>query len=188
MIGRSLDSLHTPKEPLFATYHALLKPNRGVVLTKILFPLLRPNIIKVIPLPVTKRARRAREVGRTICAEFSKSKVASMTSKGTAGSVRDSNERLDILSLAMQSRYTSVEELTGHPMGFFIAGHETVASTADWAIYELARHPYIQDALRDEVRSKVILAAEPSRSLGVSISSRNLQRGVADSSSSGCFR
>jgi cytochrome P450 len=35
------------------------------------------------------------------------------------------------------------------------AGHETTSNTLSWAIFELTRHPEIQDKLRAEIREKI---------------------------------
>jgi hypothetical protein len=35
------------------------------------------------------------------------------------------------------------------------AGHETTANTLSWALFELTRHPDIQDKLRAEIREKI---------------------------------
>ncbi|KAF5346231.1 hypothetical protein D9758_011315 [Tetrapyrgos nigripes] len=36
----------------------------------------------------------------------------------------------------------------------FVAGHETTANSAGWALLELCRHPEMQDRLRKEIRAK----------------------------------
>jgi cytochrome P450 len=35
------------------------------------------------------------------------------------------------------------------------AGHETTANTLSWALFELTRHPDIQDKLRAEIRQRI---------------------------------
>lgn len=35
-----------------------------------------------------------------------------------------------------------------------LAGHETTANTLTWLLWELAKHPHIQDRLREEIREK----------------------------------
>jgi hypothetical protein len=35
------------------------------------------------------------------------------------------------------------------------AGHETTANSLSWALFELTRHPDIQDKLRTEIREKI---------------------------------
>ncbi|KAF8589221.1 cytochrome P450 [Ramaria rubella] len=42
----------------------------------------------------------------------------------------------------------------------FLAGHETTASTIDWALYELSRHPEFQSKVREEIRTTRAQAAE----------------------------
>ena len=47
----------------------------------------------------------------------------------------------------------SDDDLVDQMMTFLAAGHETTASALTWAMYLLAKHPQIQDRLRNEVRS-----------------------------------
>lgn len=42
-----------------------------------------------------------------------------------------------------------------HAVTFLTAGHETTAGTIQWALYELARHPEIQQRCREEVQDVV---------------------------------
>jgi hypothetical protein len=35
------------------------------------------------------------------------------------------------------------------------AGHETTANTLSWVLFELTRHPEVQDKLRAEIREKI---------------------------------
>ncbi|XP_048856431.1 25-hydroxyvitamin D-1 alpha hydroxylase, mitochondrial [Brienomyrus brachyistius] len=46
--------------------------------------------------------------------------------------------------LPMKTIYSNVTEL-------LLAGVDTISSTMSWSLYELSRHPDVQDALRDEV-------------------------------------
>ncbi|XP_022230415.2 cytochrome P450 6a8 [Drosophila obscura] len=45
----------------------------------------------------------------------------------------------------------SIEEILAQAFIFFIAGFETSSSTMGYALYELARHPHIQDKVRAEL-------------------------------------
>jgi cytochrome P450 len=42
-----------------------------------------------------------------------------------------------------------------HAATFMIAGHETTSGALQWALYELARHPDVQQKCREEVRAVV---------------------------------
>ncbi|XP_012261426.2 cytochrome P450 6k1-like [Athalia rosae] len=47
------------------------------------------------------------------------------------------------------------ETITSHASSFFIEGYETSSITASFVVYQLARHPDIQQRLRDEILSIV---------------------------------
>uniref|UniRef100_A0A1I8PQM7 Cytochrome P450 n=1 Tax=Stomoxys calcitrans TaxID=35570 RepID=A0A1I8PQM7_STOCA len=44
-------------------------------------------------------------------------------------------------------------EMTAQLFMFFLAGHESAAAAVGFALYELARHPEIQDRLREEIQT-----------------------------------
>lgn len=59
----------------------------------------------------------------------------------------------------LNSKTTTTDDIAmrqiQHDLFFFmLAGHETTASSLCWIIFELARHPHVQDALRTQIRLK----------------------------------
>jgi cytochrome P450 len=97
------------------------------------------------PTARAARARRAIGVVGSIAAEA----VAERRERG--------GEHHDLLQLLLDSR----DAETGEPLddlevvseakAFFFAGHETTSSALSWAWLELARHPDIAEALREEL-------------------------------------
>ena len=47
--------------------------------------------------------------------------------------------------------YLFLKELRNEVENFMSAGHDTVASGISWALYNLAKHPDIQERAREEV-------------------------------------
>jgi cytochrome P450 len=69
----------------------------------------------------------------------------------------DSGSERDILGSLLEARDSetgdtfSFEELIDQVAVFFLAGHETSASTLSWSLYMLAKCPHIQDRVFEEV-------------------------------------
>lgn len=53
-------------------------------------------------------------------------------------------ERHDLLSLMIRSEGLSEKEIKANAFIFFIAGHETTATTLTWALYRIAQNPQVQ--------------------------------------------
>lgn len=74
---------------------------------------------------------------------------------------RAEGQQDDLLSLLLQARDErdgtgmSDKQLRDEAMTLFLAGHETTALALTYTLHLLARHPRIQDELRDEVRRVV---------------------------------
>ncbi|KAH9528103.1 Thromboxane-A synthase [Dermatophagoides farinae] len=51
------------------------------------------------------------------------------------------------------SKYLNEEEIIAQSMVFLLAGYETTASTLTFCMYELAKHPNIQNKLYDEIKT-----------------------------------
>ena len=73
---------------------------------------------------------------------------------------RSGEDKGDLLSMLLMARdedgqSLSDEQVRDEAMTLFVAGHETTANAATWALYLLARHPAIQSALRKQVRDAV---------------------------------
>lgn len=62
------------------------------------------------------------------------------------------DQKTDIASITLQSGAFSDENLVDQMVTFLVAGHETIASSLQWAVYALYKHPGIQLRLREEVR------------------------------------
>jgi cytochrome P450 len=65
------------------------------------------------------------------------------------------NQNPDIISIALASGGFSEDELVDHVMTFLVAGHESTATAFEWAIYEIARRPEMQNRLRNDIRAHI---------------------------------
>ncbi|KAM3420621.1 hypothetical protein BST61_g3880 [Cercospora zeina] len=62
-------------------------------------------------------------------------------------------ESTDILKYAMSTESFNDTELAGQMLNVLAAGHETSSLAVTWACYTLAKHPIVQERLRDELHS-----------------------------------
>ncbi|KAH8827827.1 cytochrome P450 [Flagelloscypha sp. PMI_526] len=70
------------------------------------------------------------------------------------------NGRRDVMSLLVQANAAqddqsrlSEREMLDQMRTLIMAGHETIANTISWALYELSIHPHIQTCLRKEIHA-----------------------------------
>ncbi|UCM86461.1 cytochrome P450 [Streptomyces marincola] len=110
--------------------------------------IIMPPLINRLPTPVNRRYFRARKrlfhtVGQIIAARR-----------------QDTTDHGDLLSSLMSaqdpdseagSRGLSDREITEQVLTFFFAGAETTAATLAWALYQVSRHPHIEQRLQAEV-------------------------------------
>ena len=64
-------------------------------------------------------------------------------------------ENIDIASIALSSGQFSDENIVDQMTTFLVAGHETVATSLQWAVFALCKHPEMQVRLREEIRSHI---------------------------------
>ncbi|KAI2474170.1 hypothetical protein C4B38_000245 [Diabrotica virgifera virgifera] len=66
------------------------------------------------------------------------------------------NDLIDILNDLKEKKELSQEDdvvLSAISIQFFLAGYETTSSAISFTLYELAKHPHIQEKLREEIKS-----------------------------------
>lgn len=99
----------------------------------------------------TPRNRRSIR-GRKEIERFSRDQIrAFKAASKTPDDVANTTKTPSLLAWMVQSGMTDEEDLVNHLKTFLSAGHETTASTLDWALYSLATHPKMQSKLREEV-------------------------------------
>ncbi|KAI4282985.1 MAG: hypothetical protein L6R38_002511 [Xanthoria sp. 2 TBL-2021] len=143
--GQSFNAIQDPDNALSRTYRSMFKPGRVGQILGVLGFLLPQWLVRRLPFLRNDTMQRSSNFLRAFC----RSSIESKRQKPNP----EVADELDILTVAMHSGAFSDEDLVDQMMTFLAAGHETTASALTWAIYLLAKHPQIQDHLRDEVHS-----------------------------------
>lgn len=97
-----------------------------------------------VPTPQNFRERAAiKQVDRLVADLLARSRARGHEPRGLLG----------ILGRRLDDGRLTLAEVRDHLVTTLFAGHETVAKVLSWTLYLLARHPGIQDAVRDEANS-----------------------------------
>ncbi len=106
------------------------------------------------PVPFEKDTPRNRQATESV-AKLNQTMYQMIEQRRQSG--EDKGDLLSMLLMARDEdgRSLSDEQVRDEAMTLFVAGHETTANAATWALYLLARHPEIQSALRKQVRAAV---------------------------------
>ncbi|GJJ11694.1 hypothetical protein Clacol_005930 [Clathrus columnatus] len=117
------------------------------------------DLMKLLPTRSLKRIRRYMPVVMKVAQEVVDKQTA-LYAHGKEGSK-------DLMSVLVRANLSedprtklTNEEVISQLTTFFFAGHETTASSLNWALYELSRHPEYQTKLRDEIKALRTRVAE----------------------------
>ena len=148
-MGYDFRALQDPESEFRQKYRKLrMEPN---TLTKliILITILTVGFKKVFELPIkwNRASKDAAEHIRGVARQI----VREKKEKLQRGGIQDT----DIASVALSSGVFSDENIVDQMMTFLVAGHETVATSLQWAVYALCKHPEMQVRLREEIRSHI---------------------------------
>jgi cytochrome P450 len=146
--AKDFGAIHNPSNDLVKTYKIVFDITKQKRALFFLGALLPWKIVRTLPLKHNRDFSQATKTIRDICQEIIQDKRA-MSNKS-------SMQKTDLLSIAMESRNFSDEDLVDQVMTFLGAGHETTASILTWAVYALALHPEIQQQLREEIRNSLV--------------------------------
>jgi cytochrome P450 len=142
-LGVDYQSMKDPDSDLVRNYREVFEPTlvfRWLSLTRLLIPL---EWIKKLPL---KRVQGGLKAIELLHASFHKEidKKKALMEKGEL-------KTNDIISLLIRDRHCVDDgELVTHMLTMLGAGHETVAVSITWAVYEFARNPEWQKSIRAE--------------------------------------
>ncbi|SDD91156.1 cytochrome P450 [Streptomyces prasinopilosus] len=147
MVGLSLDMLVKTvfSGSLDERTFRRLRRDLSVVMNGVGSRVMLPDWVERLPLPVNRRFDRARDAVRA---------TIDTAVGGLQASGRDTG---DMLSLLLRARDEETgQPLTGHQISseiltLAVAGTETTASVLSWALYELARHPDVEDRVLGEL-------------------------------------
>ncbi|GAB0132130.1 hypothetical protein EsDP_00000574 [Epichloe bromicola] len=147
-LGVDFGSIQDPSNPLAVTYKSIMAEQGGSRILGILHLLFPTWLVKMLPVRRNRVVDNANRVIRGECRHLIRDKKRKMA---------DDKERtdVDILSVALESRRFSDDNLVDQLMTFLAAGHETTASALTWATYLLSCHPAVQTRLRNEIRGNL---------------------------------
>jgi cytochrome P450 len=151
-IGQDFDSVSNPENDLYQTYKSIFGANRGAQIVQVLLGMLPHWLVVALPLKRNDEIGKAIHTIKTVARDSIADKRAKL--------LKGESKQIDILSVAMESGGFSDEDLVNQLMTFLAAGHETTASAMSWAVYELCKHPDVQQKLREEIRAELDLHGE----------------------------
>ncbi|GJJ11014.1 hypothetical protein Clacol_005243 [Clathrus columnatus] len=122
-------------------------------------PDLVKDLMRLLPTRSLKRMKRYMPVAMRVAQD--------VVDKQTALYVNGKEGSKDLMSVLVRANLSedpktklTNEEVISQLTTFFFAGHETTASSLNWALYELSRHPEYQTKLRDEIKALRTRVAE----------------------------
>ena len=153
-VGQDFGCLQNPDNELMSAYRRVFHPTGQVKFLNLLAVILPFWLITALPLQRNDDIRTAAATIRRICRELIQLKKTSIEKQGK-------NSGIDIISVALESKAFSEDNLVDQMMTFLAAGHETTASAMVWAILALCRNPEYQARLRAEVRAQIPSPNDP---------------------------
>ncbi|KAF4568504.1 hypothetical protein EYR36_010516 [Pleurotus pulmonarius] len=125
-------------------------PPKWTVLFKALWRYIPGSILRFVEYIPTKEFRRFRQF-KTVCRRVAKQLV---TQKIMNLDIAPEDEsRRDFMSVLYPQHRLDEDEVLSQMGTIILAGHDTVASSLSWMLYELAKHPDDQRRIREEIRA-----------------------------------
>ena len=144
-MGHDFKTIENPDAEILSTYRKVFQPSGQAKFLGILSLFVPFWMIRILPLQRNDDIRTAAAVIRRVCRQLIQQKQA------TLGQGEKSSGK-DIISVALESKAFSEDNLVDQMMTFLAAGHETTATAMIWAVLALCRNPEYQKRLREEVR------------------------------------
>ncbi|KAJ3366757.1 cytochrome P450-dit2 [Allomyces javanicus] len=148
--GQNLDALRNPNSHIVTLYNNLMKD-----LQRPLFQLM-PFLQKVKLIPLVRDIHRRIDEFDAFVDGVIQAKEAEVKQRLAAGVAKDEKDR-DLLECMIEAAMNDPEftrrDLRSNLVIFFIAGHDTTASSLVTSLYYLALHPEFQTKARAEVLS-----------------------------------
>lgn len=145
-MGHEFNAISNPQNDLVQTYEALFTPHPNDGRLSLIGRFIPLQLLIKIPLKRTRFIDQSAEYIRQVCRELIAARKAQFANEKAT--------RNDLLSIILQNEEAmESKEIEDQLMTFLVAGHETSTAALTWTTYLLARHPEIQDRLREEVRA-----------------------------------
>ena len=145
-MGHDFNAIQDPNTEILPTYRKVFQPTGQAQLLGVLSLVIPIWILRLLPLQRNDDIRTAAATIRRVCRQLIQQKQRTLE-QGEKSSEKD------IISVALDSKSFSEDNLVDQMMTFLAAGHETTASAMVWAIYALCQNPEHQVRLREEIRA-----------------------------------
>ena len=145
-MGHDFNAIQDPNTEIMSTYRKIFQPTGQAQLLGVLSLVIPIWILRILPLQRNDDIRTAAATIRRVCRQLIQQKQRTL----------EQGEKIsekDIISVALDSKAFSEDNLVDQMMTFLAAGHETTASAMVWAIYALCQNPEYQVRLREEIRA-----------------------------------
>ena len=167
-MDKDFDAIGNPDSELNVTYRKVFQPSQGQQFLGLLSLFVPMWIVRALPVARNETILEASKVIRKVCRDLISAKQEKL--KSTEEKVREAPEsnhtsEKDIISVAIQSRQFTTDNLVDQLMTFLAAGHETTATSMTWALYSLCQYPQIQARLREDVRTHLPSIDDPSKTV-----------------------
>ena len=148
-MGRDFGSIQDPENEFHHKTKSLRPKPNNVTKWIVLITSLTIGADKLFKLPMkwNDASREAAQYIRETARQIVREKREEQRQEKTRGR--------DIASVALGSGVFTGENLVDQMITFLVAGHETLATSVQWAVYALCQHPEMQARLRKEVRSRL---------------------------------
>lgn len=145
-MGHDFKAIEDPDTELMSTYRKVFQPTGQAKLLGILSLFVPIRMLRMLPVQRNDDIRTAAATIRRVCRQLIKQKQQKLEQG-------EKHTEVDIISVALESKAFSEDNLVDQMMTFLAAGHETTATAMVWAILALCRNPEYQVRLREEVRT-----------------------------------
>ncbi|KUI55330.1 Cytochrome P450 3A29 [Cytospora mali] len=152
--GFKFDSVSNPEAKLVRQYRRLfgIKPSP---VTQALAHIIPTSILRFIPAPTLEDVRVSTGTIKAYLSRVIREKRATLAETG-----RKLLDK-DVLSVAMQDKSLSEQQLIDHAMTFLGAGQDTTPFALTASIMELSQNQELQDRLRQEIRANLPSPTSP---------------------------
>lgn len=147
-MGHDFGCVQDPDTEIMSTYRKVFQPSGQAKFLGLLSLVLPLWLLRALPVQRNDDIRTAAATIRRICRQMIQQKKSQIEQEGK-------NSGVDIISVALESKAFSEDNLVDQMMTFLAAGHETTATAMGWAILALCRNKDYQVRLREEVRAQL---------------------------------
>ena len=147
-MGHDFNALQDPDAEILSTYRKVFQPSGQAKILGVLSFFLPFWLLRALPVQRNDDIREAAATIRRVCRQLVQDKQRKLKQG-------EKKSGVDIISVALESKAFSEDNLVDQMMTFLAAGHETTATSMVWAILALCQNPEYQTRLREEIRSNL---------------------------------